>query len=159
MSLAGDHPPFDFSAPEAPVYTRARFLPPTRIADAKIHNSLLADGCRIGKGTVIENSVIGLRCNVGENVTIKNSIVMGADFFDTKEAEQGADHVSLGIGAGSLINGAIVDKNCRIGDGVRIENSTGHEDFQSPDGAVIIRDGIPIVVKDSTLPEGWTLKP
>ena len=80
-------------------------------------------------------------------------------FFDTKEAEQGADHVSLGIGAGSLINGAIVDKNCRIGDGVRIENSTGHEDFQSPDGAVIIRDGIPIVVKDSTLPEGWTLKP
>ena len=103
--------------------------------------------------------MIGLRCNVGENVTIKNSIVMGADFFDTKEAEQGADHVSLGIGAGSLINGAIVDKNCRIGDGVRIENSTGHEDFQSPDGAVIIRDGIPIVVKDSTLPEGWTLKP
>ena len=84
LSLAGDHPPFDFSAPEAPVYTRARFLPPTRIADAKIHNSLLADGCRIGKGTVIENSVIGLRCNVGENVTIKNSIVMGADFFDTK---------------------------------------------------------------------------
>lgn len=159
LSLAGDHPPFDFSAPEAPVYTRARFLPPTRIADAKIHNSLLADGCRIGKGTVIENSVIGLRCNVGENVTIKNSIVMGADFFDTKEAEQGADHVSLGIGAGSLIKGAIVDKNCRIGDGVRIENSTCHEDFQSPDGAVIIRDGIPIVVKDSTLPEGWTLKP
>ena len=158
LSLAGEHPPFDFSAPEAPVYTRARFLPPTRIADAEIRDSLLADGCRIGKGTVIENSVIGLRCNVGENVTIRNSIIMGSDFFDGSDGVDDPGRVALGIGKGSVIDGAIVDKNCRIGENVRIENPGAVDEAQAADGAVVVRDGIPIVVKDSTLPDHWKLE-
>ncbi len=75
-SLARRNPPFDFSAPEAPVYSRARFLPPSVIEGAQIKDSLVADGCKIGRGTVIENSVIGLRTNIGDNVTIRNSIIM-----------------------------------------------------------------------------------
>ncbi|MCA9105456.1 MAG: glucose-1-phosphate adenylyltransferase, partial [Planctomycetales bacterium] len=158
LSLAGDEPPFSFSSHEAPVYTRARFLPPTRVEGATIRNTLLADGCRIGKGSVIENSVIGLRCVVGENVTIRNSIVMGADYFETSSAAVGdANYVALGIGDGSVVDGVIVDKNCRVGAGSTLVNPDGAADYESDDGSIVVRDGIPVVMKDTTLPKGWKL--
>ena len=156
--MAGDNPPFSFSTPEAPVYSRARSLPPTQIGDSTIRNSLLADGCRIGKGAVIENSVIGLRCVVGENAQIRNSIVMGADFWDSELAAEQASHVPLGIGDGSVIDGAIVDKNCRIGSNVSITNPNNVDSAQAAEGAIVVRDGIPIVVKDSTIQNGFKLE-
>ncbi len=158
LSLAGDEPPFSFSCPEAPVYSRARFLPPTRVEGATIRNTLLADGCRIGRGTVIENSVIGLRCIVGENVTIRNSIIMGADYWDsTVDVPDPSLRVPLGIGDGAVIEGAIVDKNCRVGKRCRLTNASGKTDFDTDSGVVLIRDGIPIMIKDSVLPDDWAL--
>ncbi|RPH77912.1 MAG: glucose-1-phosphate adenylyltransferase, partial [Planctomycetaceae bacterium] len=80
LSLAKKSPPFDFSDSRAPVYTRARFLPPTVVEGATITGSLIADGCLIGHNTVIENSVIGLRTVIGNNVTIRDAVIMGADY-------------------------------------------------------------------------------
>jgi glucose-1-phosphate adenylyltransferase len=159
LSLANPNPPFDLVCPDAPVYSRARFLPPSLMEGATVSNSLIADGCRIGKGAIIENSVIGLRCIVGEGVTIRNSIIMGADFLETnEEIEKGKskNEVPVGIGTGSLIDGAILDKNCRIGRHVQIFNRSGvaESDAHSP---CYIRDGIPVLTKDATLPDGWTM--
>jgi glucose-1-phosphate adenylyltransferase len=159
LSLAKPNPPFDLVCPDAPVYSRARFLPPSLMEGATISNSLIADGCRIGKGAVIENSVIGLRCIVGEGVTIRNSIIMGADYLETAndlaelEKSQG---VPVGIGTGSLIDGAILDKNVRIGRNVRVvnPNKVDETDEFSP---CYVRDGIPIVSKDATLADGWSM--
>ena len=66
LRLASASPPFELAKPGAPVYSRARFLPPSRLDGAQIRGSLMADGCVIGEGSVIENSVIGLRCLIGE---------------------------------------------------------------------------------------------
>lgn len=157
LSLASDRPPFDFHTPSAPIYSRPRFLPPTRVADAVIKNSLVADGCRIGKHSTIENSVIGLRCIIGEGVTIKNTVIMGADFFeDEGRKAPHAGHQPLGIGSGSHIEGAILDKNCRIGRNVCIVNEQRLEE-RGEDEPCIIRDGIPVVVKDGVLPDGYRL--
>ena len=73
----------------APIYTRPRFLPPTRIDGVVDPASLVADGCVIGPGARIENSVIGLRCRIGRDVTIRNSVIMGADFYETPDATCG----------------------------------------------------------------------
>ncbi len=159
LSLANPNPPFDLVCPDAPVYSRARFLPPSLMEGASVSNSLIADGCRIGKGAIIENSVIGLRCIVGEGVTIRNSIVMGADFLETNEeieSIKSKNGVPVGIGTGSLIDGAILDKNCRIGRHVQIFNRSGvaESDSHSP---CYIRDGIPVLTKDATLSDGWTM--
>jgi glucose-1-phosphate adenylyltransferase len=159
LSLANPNPPFDLVCPDAPVYSRARFLPPSLMEGAAISNSLIADGCRIGKGAIIENSVIGLRCIVGEGVTIRNSIIMGADFLETNEeieSIKSKNDIPVGIGTGSLIDGAILDKNCRIGRHVQIFNRSGvtESDSHSP---CYIRDGIPVLTKDATLPDGWTM--
>jgi glucose-1-phosphate adenylyltransferase len=158
LSLASSATPFQFHVPDAPIYTRARFLPPTLMDGASVKGSLIAEGCHIGKGAHIENSIIGLRCVIGENVTIRDSIIMGADEFDTDERRVVDDRQlpPLGIGAGSVIEGAILDKNCRVGRNVRIVNSQRIENTPDADDCVI-RDGIPVVVKNASLADGWKL--
>ena len=153
LSLTRQNPPFDFRNSQAPVYTRARFLPPTLVNGATITQSLIADGCRIGRNSVIENSVIGLRTVIGENVTIKDTVIMGADFTES-EGDHVAGGMPLGIGDGSVIIGGLLDKNCRIGKNVRITNASG-VDYQGEDDALQVRDGIPIVIKDGVLPDGF----
>lgn len=160
LALARPNPPFNLISPQAPVYSRARFLPPSLMEGAMVSNSLIADGCRIGKGATIENSVIGLRCVIGEGVTIRNSIVMGADYFETAEdiqANRQRNGVPIGIGSGSLIDGAILDKNCRVGKHVQVQN-VGHVESSDKYDPCFIRDGIAIVTKDATLPDGWTMR-
>lgn len=159
LSLTWKNPPFDFVSPEAPVYSRARFLPPTMIEGATVKSSLIADGCRIGKGALIENSVVGLRCVIGENAVIRDSVLMGADFMETEDELAAAAKKGLppvGIGDGSEVLGAILDKNCRIGKNVRIVNASGCDSSDEFDPCVI-RDGIPILIKDSTLPDNWKM--
>jgi glucose-1-phosphate adenylyltransferase len=157
LSLVNPNPPFELVVPNAPVYSRARFLPPTRVARATVYRSLLADGCTIGEGAVIENSIIGLRCTIGPHVTIRNSILMGADYYEDDLAlwtDQKDGVPPIGIGAGSHIEGAIIDKNCHIGRDVRIINESGIKDCGGEE-AWMIRDGIPIVTKGGGLPDGW----
>lgn len=153
LSLARKNPPFDFSDSVAPVYSRARFLPPSVIEDAQISGTMLADGCKIGRGVLIENSVIGLRAVIGDNVTIRNSVIMGADYQELNETPK-PGQLPLGIGDGSVIEGTILDKNCRIGKNVRITNQSKIEN-QGEDEALQVRDGIPIVIKDAQIEDGF----
>ncbi len=157
LALASEHPPFDLNSPEAPIYSRARFLPPTRVDGANIKQSLIADGCQISPGAKIENSVVGLRCTIGPNVTIKNSILMGADEYETRSElreDKRCDRPPIGIGADSTVINAIVDKNVRIGKGVRVEipaNAPAYADLPE----CSINEGVMIVAKDAVLPDGW----
>jgi glucose-1-phosphate adenylyltransferase len=159
LQLAKSDPPFDLVSPQAPVFSRARYLPPTIVEGATIEDSLIADGCRIGSGAVIKNSVIGLRCVIGENAVIENSILMGADDFDTDDEVAQYRKVGLppvGIGAGSRVSNAILDKNCQIGENVVVENTSGKEECDEH-YPCLVRDGIPIVVKGGQLPDNWKL--
>ncbi|OYW11713.1 MAG: glucose-1-phosphate adenylyltransferase, partial [Planctomycetales bacterium 12-60-4] len=143
----------------APIFTHARMLPPTRCDGAQITQSLISDGSFIEPGAVIENSVIGLRCRIGRNVTIRNSVLMGADYFQS-DAERLADaeagQPAVGIGEGSFIEGAIVDKNCRIGKNVRI-SPKGLKSLPES-SQIVYEEGVVVVPKDSLLNDGWTLK-
>lgn len=153
LSLAKKSPPFDFSDSRAPVYTRARFLPPTVVEGATITGSLIADGCLIGHNTVIENSVIGLRTVIGNNVTIRDTVIMGADYSESKD-DLTPGQMPLGIGDDSVIIGTLLDKNCRIGQRVRITNANKVEHFGEEE-ALQVREGIPIVIKDAMIPDGF----
>jgi glucose-1-phosphate adenylyltransferase len=158
IDLTKPNPPFDFVFEGNPVFTRPRYLPCSRLEKVEINNSLISDGCVIGKGCVIENSIIGVRAVIGDNVTIRNSYVMGYDDYETT-AESNAAIASgtpkKGIGEGSLIENAIIDKNPRIGRNVRIVNAAGivESSVESPthtisDKIVVIPRGA--VVKDGT---------
>jgi len=159
LGLAAMGSPFELLFPDAPIYTRARFLPPSRIDGATIRQSLIADGCVIGAGAVIENSVVGLRCLVGRDVVIRDSVVMGNDYYqapDGRNGEREDGRPPLGIGPGSHIENAIIDKNCRIGRNVRIENASGLESSGETECGMIC-DGVAVIPKGSTLPDGSVL--
>ena len=158
LALGRADSPFALSYPEAPIYTRARFLPPTRCEGATIRNSLIADGTIIDDGAVVENSIIGLRSHIGRGVNITNSILMGYDFYETGDEMQkrhAAGQPLLGVGEGTRITGAIVDKNCRIGRNATIANTRNVENTPETEFGMV-RDGIYVVPKNSTLPDGWT---
>ena len=96
-------------APERPIYTKERDDMPTLYGkDAKINNSLIADGCEI-KGTV-ENCVIFKGVKVEADAVVKNSILM-------------QDTV---IGEGSKINCIIADKNVNIKSGVELSGAANY---------------------------------
>ncbi|HEY2882535.1 MAG TPA: glucose-1-phosphate adenylyltransferase [Pirellulales bacterium] len=154
LDLAKPEPPFDLASATAPIYTRARFLPPSHFKGATFKNSLIADGCEIEAGAIIENSVVGLRTQIGRDVVIRDSVLLGHDYYE--ETGNGAPAVPMGIGAGTVIEQAIVDKNVRIGSGVKIINTRGVESQPEKDGCSII-DGIVVVERAATLPNGWQL--
>ncbi len=161
LQLAAQNRPFDLASAVAPIYTRARFLAPSRLDGVMVRNSLVADGCEIEDGTVIENSVIGVRCRIGKNVTIRDSVLMGSDDYESAVEMAEADAAGTprqGIGAGTTIVGAIVDKNCRVGRNVKIVNEQGLETTEDTAGDTeqsVIRDGIVCVQRGAVLPDSW----
>jgi glucose-1-phosphate adenylyltransferase len=163
LQLAAVDRPFDLASAVAPIYTRARFLAPSRLDGVTVRNSLIADGCEIEDGTLIENSVIGVRCRIGKNVTIRDSVLMGNDEYETAAEAAEADAAGKprqGIGAGTTIRGAILDKNCRIGERVSITNARGLETTENTADETeqaVIRDGIVCVQRGAVVPNGWTI--
>jgi glucose-1-phosphate adenylyltransferase len=118
-------------------------------------NTLISHGAFVESGTTIENSIVGIRCHVGQGVTIRNSILMGADYYeDVDTRPNGVPRV--GIGEGTIIEGAIIDKDCRIGRNVRIRPRPDLNPNCDVKG-VYVRDGIIVVPKGATVPDGWEL--
>ncbi|QEG20955.1 glucose-1-phosphate adenylyltransferase [Mariniblastus fucicola] len=157
LNLASEKPSFQMVQGNRPIYTHARFLPPTKMGDASVKSSLISVGCEIGDGVEIENSVIGLRTKIAPGVKIKNSIIMGAAYYNSERPAEVDTEIPLGIGEGTVIDGAIIDLDCRIGKNVRIINGKNRMETSLDHPTCVIRDGIPILIKKSILPDDWTL--
>jgi glucose-1-phosphate adenylyltransferase len=156
LDLTSKIPKFNLFDAQAPVYTRARYLPPSKIEESQILDSILSDGC-IVTGAAVTNSVIGLRSRISKGVRIDSSFLMGADYYQTIEEMRDdliAKKPRVGIGEGTVISRAIVDKNARIGSNVRLVNEAKVVDADAPDGSYFIRDGIIIVPKNATIQDG-----
>ena len=151
MDLTGSDPHFDFHDMTAPIYTRARFLPSSRIERCEIRESIIAEGSVL-LGARIFNSVVGIRSQIGEEVALDRVMMMGSDFYeDAEDFEYNRDLgiPNIGIGKGSIIRKAIIDKNAHIGENVRILNQERILNLDGP--GYYIRDGIVIVPKNGVL--------
>ncbi len=134
-------PKFNFFDAEAPIFTRSRFLPSSKVQNCEIRDSILSEGC-IVNGARIYRSVIGLRSRIERGSHIESSILMGADYYQTIEEmreDEAARLPRIGIGEDSIVRRAIIDKNARIGAGVRLLNEAGIEEADAPDGSYYIR--------------------
>ena len=149
LELTGKSPPFSFFAPEGRIFTRARFLPPSKILSCEMKNVILAEGCVLREATV-EDSVVGLRSIIREGTTVRRSALMGNDFYQEEETEK--IKPDLGIGKNCTIENAIIDKNVRIGNGVVIRNQ---KKVETADGDYYhIREGIVIIPREARVPDG-----
>ena len=154
LALTAENPPFRFHMPGAPIYTRQRFLPATKFLDARVSRSIVSDGCLLF-GATVENTVIGIRSRVQRGATLKDVVMLGADYYEDDETR--AENLTrgilpIGIGPGSIVERAIIDKNARVGANCVLRGAVGRPDADGDGWAV--RDGIVIVPKDATLPDG-----
>jgi len=151
IDLAQPSPNFRFYQMHAPIYTRPRFLPGSKVYDCRIHNSIIGEGCLI-RDSVIENSVIGIRGRINHRSTIRRSVLLGADFYEGPmewaEAKK-SGLPPLGIGEDVTIENAIIDKNARIGDGSHIANREGIKEASGDN--FYIRDGIVVIPKNAVV--------
>ncbi len=149
-------PPFSFYDEQFPIYTRPRYLPPTKLVDAQITDSIIGEGS-ILKSCSIHHCVLGVRSRVESDVVLEDSLVMGSDFFESSEermALRNGGGIPLGVGQGTTVKRAILDKNTRIGNNVTIVNKDHVEEADRPDEGFYIRNGIVVVVKNATITDG-----
>ena len=159
LDLTSKIPKFNLFDAEAPVYTRARYLPPSKIEDTQINDSIVSDGCIIN-GAKVTNCVIGLRSRISKGVQIDASFMMGADAYQSiedmrRDLARGLPRV--GIGEGTVIKRAIIDKNARIGSNARLLNEAGTTVADGPNGSYYIRDGIIIIPKSAVIADGTVI--
>jgi glucose-1-phosphate adenylyltransferase len=159
LDLASPLPKFNFFNTEAPIYTRTRYLPPSKVHNCNIDNSMVSEGC-ILSGITARRSIIGLRSRIGAGSQIENSIIMGSDYFETVEemkmnVSRAIPHI--GIGENSIIKRAIIDKNVRIGKNVQLINSRGIDKEDGPDGCYFIREGIILIPKNAVIEDNTVI--
>ena len=156
LDMTSAIPPFNLFDAEAPLFTRGRYLPPSKIDNCEIRESIISDGCIIN-GAKIHRSLIGLRSRIAEGTQIDAVYMMGADYYQTLEdllGDQAAGRPLVGVGENTIIRRAIIDKNARIGKDVRLLNEAAVETADGPSGTYHIRDRIIIVPKNAWIPDG-----
>lgn len=152
-------PPFSFYNEEAPIYTRARYLPPTKLLDCHVTESIIGDGC-ILKECRVDRSVLGIRSRVSAGCVVEDTLIMGADFyqpFTERQGELQQKGVPVGIGDNTTIRRAIVDKNARIGKNVKILNKENIEEADRENLGFYIRSGIVVVLKNAVIPDDFVI--
>ena len=153
LALTDDLPEFNLYDNEDFIYTHARMLPASKLSGTTFDHSVLAEGCLI-QASRIERSVIGIRSRIGKGTTIEHSIIMGNDYFQSREEIEGSsdENPSMGIGQRCFISNAIIDKDVKIGNDVRIAGGDHLEDGEYGNYHVV--DGIVIIPKGEVIEDG-----
>src|SRR5437868_4390858 len=141
------------------LYTRARYLPPSKVEESEINDSIISDGCIIN-GAKVTNSVVGLRSRISKGVQMDGSYMMGADIYQTFEDmrnDLARGLPRIGIGEGTIVKHAIIDKNVRIGKNARLLNEAGVVESDGPEGSYFIRDSIIIFPKNAVIADGTVI--
>jgi glucose-1-phosphate adenylyltransferase len=150
-------PPFNVFDSEAPMYTRPRYLPGSKLLDCQVRSSIITEGCIIN-GATITDSIVGIRSRIEHGARLDGVLMMGSDSYQTLEelqADVDRGFPRIGIGPNCSIRRAIIDKNARIGEGVQILNMA---DRSAGEGkGYVIRDGIVIVPKNGVIPDGTVI--
>ena len=157
LDLVTELPRFNFFDMSAPIFSRPRYLPGSKINGAMIDHAVISDGCIINRAR-ISNTIVGLRTIIGDGTELNRVVILGSDYYESQESVERHERESIprvGIGAHCKIDNAIIDKNARIGNNVTISpagkpENADHEKY-------FIRDGIIIIPKDAVIPHGTVI--
>jgi len=153
IDLAAAQPAFNLFNENAPLHTRARTLPPAKIHNCNISNSIVCEASVLSNSTITD-SVIGLRASIKSNCEIDKCVVMGADFYPWDDpkgrvAELDAP-LNPGIAEGCVIRNTIIDRNVSVGENCRITNE---KNVDHHDGDFYyIREGLVVLPKNTVVP-------
>ncbi len=157
LDLVSELPRFNFFDMSAPIFTRPRFLPGSKVNGAQIDHALVSDGCIINQSK-ITNSVIGLRTIVGAGTELNRVVGLGCDYYEMLDSiveHERAGKPRIGIGSGCRIENAIIDKNARVGNNVTISPAGKPDNLDHP--LYYIRDGIVVIPRNGMIPHGMVI--
>ena len=157
LDVTNELPRFNFFDMAAPIFSRPRFLPGSKINGAQIDHAVISDGCILNRA-VITHSIVGLRSIVGAGTVLNRVILLGSDYYESLESiveHEKAGKPPIGIGTNCRIENTIVDKNARIGNNVVISPAGKPDKVDHPN--YYIRDGIVIIPKNGVIPHGMVI--
>jgi glucose-1-phosphate adenylyltransferase len=157
LDITSELPRFNFFDMNAPVFSRPRFLPGSKINGAQIDHAVVSDGCIINHAKIIQ-SIVGVRSLVGAGSELIRVIGLGCDYYETAASIEESARLGrprIGIGQNTRIENAIIDKNARIGDNVVISPAGKPENVDHPQ--YFIRDGIVIIPKNGIINHGTVI--
>jgi len=157
LDVTNELPRFNFFDMSAPIFSRPRFLPGSKINGAQIDHAVISDGCILNRALIM-HSIVGVRSIVGPGTVLNRTIILGSDYYESYESiteNEKAGRPRVGIGASCRIENTIVDKNARIGNNVHISpaGKPDHVDHEN----YYIRDGIVIIPKGGIIPHGTVI--
>ncbi len=154
LDVTSELPRFNFFDMSAPVFSRPRWLPASKINGAHINHAIISDGCIINHAN-ISHSIIGIRSVVGSGSDLNRVVLLGGDYYESHASileNEVLGKPRIGIGQNTRIDNAIIDKNARIGDNVVLSPAGKPESMDHP--LYYVRDGIIIVPKNGVIPHG-----
>jgi len=157
LDLVSELPRFNFFDMSAPIFSRPRYLPGSKINGAQIDHAVISDGCIINRAR-INQSIVGLRTIIGDATELNRVVILGSDYYESQESVERHENEGLprvGIGANCKIQNAIIDKNARIGNNVTISPAGKPENVDHE--LYFVRDGIVIIPKDAVIPNGTVI--
>jgi len=159
LDVTNELPRFNFFDMAAPIFSRPRFLPGSKINGAQIDHAVISDGCILNRA-VITHSIIGVRTIVGSGTVMNRVIVLGSDYYESQESiveHEKEGTPPIGIGSNCRIENTIVDKNARIGNNVVISPAGKPDKVDHEDENYYIRDGIVIIPKNGVIQHGTVI--
>lgn len=157
LDLVTELPRFNFFDMSAPIFSRPRYLPGSKINGAMIDHAVISDGCIINRAR-ISNSIVGLRTIIGDGAELNRVVILGSDYYEDQSSVERHESEGLprvGIGAHCKIENAIIDKNARIGNNVTISPAGKPENLDHE--LYFVRDGIVVIPKDAVIPHGTVI--
>jgi glucose-1-phosphate adenylyltransferase len=157
LDVTSELPRFNFFDMSAPIFSRPRFLPGSKINGAQINHAVVSDGCIINHSN-ISHSIIGIRSVVGSGSHLHRVILLGGDYYESHASileNETLGKPRIGVGQNTRIENAIIDKNARIGDNVVITPTGKPENVDH--ALYYIRDGVVIIPKNGFIPHGMAI--
>jgi glucose-1-phosphate adenylyltransferase len=157
LDITSDLPRFNFFDMTAPIFTRPRWLPASKLNRAQVDHAIISDGCIISYAD-IQESIVGIRSIIAPGSRLYRTIVLGSDFFESAASiaeRESLGEPRIGIGSNTRIENAIIDKNARIGNDVIITPTGKPDHVDHP--MYFIRDGIVIIPKNGVVPHGTVI--
>src|SRR5439155_7171513 len=110
LDVTSELPRFNFFDMSAPIFTRPRFLPASKINGAQIDHAIVSDGCIISRSRITQ-SIVGIRSILNDGCELNRTIMLGCDYYESLDSihrNESTVKPRIGVGRNTRIeNGTI----------------------------------------------------
>ncbi|MBA3722521.1 MAG: glucose-1-phosphate adenylyltransferase [Parachlamydiaceae bacterium] len=155
LAMTESNSPFSLHDEARPIFSYRYDLPPAKFyINTQIQRAIICEGSII-EADEINHSILGPRTVIEKGCIIRDTYIMGNDYYHSTIKDHHRMPCRPKIGENCIIRQTIIDRNVCIGKGVQLVNKDKLTHYNGDN--IFIRDGIIIVPKGATIPDGFIL--